>query len=145
MSEHQHEDQLDAGAGDQLDVSAGDELDQPAGDPLADAPVIEAGDQDGDGETTGDQDTAPAFPDQATQPDVLPDDQEPAPGIVQPAVDGDTGRDGDQDATVTQPNPYSRGYGVTGKFDSDAAPEADDAGQVVQDDEAGDDDEDEDQ
>lgn len=101
-------DQLDAGHQDQLDQGAGDQLDQPADqlagrsdggdngpqslDP-ADADAIAADVAGEDQTTTGDQETAPAFPDAP-----VTDDQ-------------------DDDVQATEPNPYgSPGFGVTEKF-----------------------------
>ena len=109
MSEQQHDDQLDVQAGDQLDQAPGDALDVPAGDAL-DA---------GDGETTGDQDTAPAFPDDV--PPRRPGFDQDGNPLEAPAPQSD---DPDAPGFVVQPNPYSPGYGITGKFP------------VVQDDEA---------
>ena len=105
MSDQENRDQLDQVASDQLDAGHQDQLETPAGDQLDQV----ASDQLDDA-TTGDLETAPTFPDAA------------------PAVDTD-----DDAEQASLPHPYSNGFGVAGKFDAEAAP---DAGDVVQDDEA---------
>lgn len=107
-------DQLDAGLQDELQAPAGDQLDQDAGDQLDAGDSASQDVQDaGDGETTGDENVAPAFPD-----------------------DAPAGDDQDDELAVTQPHPYVSGFGITGKFDGEAAPSVDAAGDVVQDDQA---------
>lgn len=116
MNENEHQDQLDQPTSDQLDAGSQDDLQAPASDQLdQDAgDQLGAGQSDsqdvqedaGDGETTGDQNVAPAFP----------DDQ----------------ADDENEHQASLPHPYSTGFGVAGKFDSEAAP----TGDVVQDDDA---------
>lgn len=104
-------DQLDAGLQDELQAPAGDQLDQDASDQLQASDSASQDVQDaGDGETTGDQVMAPAFPDQVDPPEQ--------------AADRDAWL---EELAVTEPHPYTPGFGVTGKFP---------AGDAVQDDQA---------
>jgi hypothetical protein len=99
MNEHENPDQLDQSAGDQLDAGHQDQLDQPTPDELE--PRQDA--------TTGNLDTAPTFPDPTTDDGSL----RPDPSLIgQEPVEGEA----DDHDQATAPNPYSPGYGVTGKF-----------------------------
>lgn len=129
MSEHQHDDQLDAGAGDQLDAGASDQLDQTAGDQLD-------VDQEA-GQAAHDQATTQNYQEglEAAQAAAIEaGDQEAldAAGELQDELE-------DQATAVTAPHPYAPGFGTAGKFPADQAPDVDATGRIVQDDQAPDD------